>query len=136
MLSEREIVELAYVAYERGDVDDPTLREHASPGYRFHPRPGWPGQPHYGLDDMPQLWADLRATFTAYELEPIAFLEAPPGWVLVKITSSSAVHGEGPRIVDTLFHLWRFEQGRLAETRTLRTEDEARAFISGRRSAA
>ena len=136
MPSEREIVELAYVAYERGDVDDPELRRHALPGYRFHPRAGWPGEMSYGIDDMPRLWADLRATFSGYSLEPIAFLETPPNWVLVQIATSTAVHGEGPRMEDTFFHLWRFEHGRIAETRTLRTEEEARAFISGRRNAA
>jgi hypothetical protein len=127
-----EVLMRLYESYRQREIE--STRHLAAPGFRFHMRPGWPGREHFTFDEMPQVWADLDDTFTEYEMRPVRFHAAEAGYALVELASSTVVGGE--RITDDIAHVWRFEDGLVAELWTFNTVDEARAFISARRSAA
>ena len=118
-------MKLAYVAYARRDVGDEELRRWFRPDFRFHTRPDWPGRGIYAQDEMPELWAELDDTFTEYALEPVRFIDAPPGFELVELRSGATLRGGTERLVEAIFHLWRFEGDLIAEAWTFRSVEQA-----------
>ncbi len=122
--AELDHVALAYAAYARRSVDDEEARAAMTEDYRFHMRPGWPGRSSYGLDELPTMWADLDETFSGFELVPEEYAETADGF-LVRLTTSTRMPGSDDRVEMRFYHLWRFREGKLAETRAFGTQEEA-----------
>lgn len=102
-------VRVAYdVAYAQRSVDG--VRECFAKNFTWHSRSGWPGRATYGLDEMPELWADLDDTFSGYELVPARFEEVAENYVLVEVSQSVRLRGGDARVETVVWHLWLVEE--------------------------
>src|SRR6478672_3800963 len=79
-------------------------------GFVWHQRAQWPGRSQYGVQDLPQLWADLDDTYSDFTLVPEDFT-ALGEYVLVTVRSSARVRAGDTRIEEPLFHLWQIRDG-------------------------
>jgi hypothetical protein len=101
-------VRLAYeVAYVNRSVEG--VRDRFAPDFIWHSRAEWPGKKSYGVDEMPELWADLDDTFSEFELIPTAYEEVSPSHVLVTVRQGFRLRGGESRVEITLWHLWLVE---------------------------
>ena len=111
-----ELVRRAYVeSFAQRTVDGP-IRMLMADDFEFHARPEFPSGSVYALDEMTELWADLDATYSDYELVPQDFT-ALGDYVVVTIKQSARLRGSELRAEETVFHLWRVSDGRLQEAR-------------------
>jgi hypothetical protein len=103
-----EMVRVAYdVAYAERSVEG--VRDRFAESFVWHSRPEWPGKATYGVDEMPELWADLDDTFSEFELVPVEFEEVADGYVLVTVKQSASLRDSDERVETTIWHLWRVD---------------------------
>lgn len=108
-----ELVRIAYdVAYAQRSVAG--VRDRFADDFVWHSRPEFPGRAAYTADEMPDLWADLDETFSEFTLTPTRF-EERGDFVLVAVEISSRLRDSEARIKDTVWHLWRFREGKACE---------------------
>ena len=123
-----QVVRLAYdVAFARRGIED--VRHAVAEGYVFHNRPEWPGR--YTVDEMPQLWADVDATFSEYTLIPEDFASVGDEYVVVTLTQGARMRGSEAHLETTIFHVWRVQNGKLRETWAFGTRDAAYEAAGG-----
>ena len=102
------MVRVAYdVAYIERSVDG--VRDSFADDFVWHSRPEWPGKPTYGIDEMPEVWADLDETYSEFEVVPAAFEEIADGYVLVTLEQSTRLRGSETRVKSAIWHLWRVD---------------------------
>lgn len=122
-----DAVRRAYdVAFAQRSVEE--VRHLYAEGYVFHTRREWPGRALYGMDEMPQLWADLDDIFSEYTLVADDFAAVGDDYVLVTLRQGGRVRGTDARIESTVFHLWDVRNGKPRETWVFGTREEALEF--------
>ena len=119
-----DLVRLAYdVAYTERSIEG--IRDLVAPGWVFHGRPEFPGRQVYGIDEMPQLWADLDETYSEFNLIPADFTPVDDDFVVVTIRTSACLRGSQARVEATQYHGWRVRAGKLQEAWACNTRQEA-----------
>ncbi|MDX6674467.1 MAG: SnoaL-like polyketide cyclase [Solirubrobacteraceae bacterium] len=110
------------VGYAERSVEN--LLDGLDESFVWHQRPEWPGRSLYGVEDLPQLWADLDDTYTEFSLVPEDF--APVGeYVVVTVRNSARMRASDARIEATLYHVWHLRDGKAREAWTYSTRAEA-----------
>ena len=124
-----EAVRLAYeVAYVQRSVEN--VRDAFAPDFVWHTRGEWPGRSTYGVEEMPQLFADLDETHGDFDLVAEDF--TPIGdYVIATVRQSARLRGSDARIESTIYHLWHVPQGRPREAWGF--SDRAEALEAARR---
>lgn len=118
------VVRRAYeVAYAERRIDN--VRDIADPDFVFHGRPEFPGRQEYGLEEMPQVWADLDDTYSEFNLTPEDFTPIGDEHVVVTIRTSARLRGSELRMDATQYHVWHVLAGKLRETWACNTWQEA-----------
>jgi ketosteroid isomerase-like protein len=111
-----EMVRRAYeVGYAARSVE--VLRETFAEDFLFHTRPEFPGGGAYGIDALTELWADLDDTYSEFSLVPVDYT-AIGHHVLVTLRQSTRLRGSDARLENTIYHLVRINDGKVAEAWT------------------
>lgn len=119
-----EAVRLAYdVAYAERNIE--SVRAAVAAGWVFHGRSEFPGRQEYGLEEMPQLWADLDETYSEFSLTPEEFTPVGDDHVVVEVRTSARLRGSEARMEATQYHVWRVQAGKVRETWAYNTRQEA-----------
>jgi ketosteroid isomerase-like protein len=100
------------------------VRDLFADDYKWHQRREWPGRAVYRRDELPELWAELDETYSQFELKPLEFA-AVGDCVLVKVRTSARMRATADRIEAVIWHVWRFANGLVTETRVFSDYDEA-----------
>jgi ketosteroid isomerase-like protein len=109
-----EIVRRAYeVAYVERSIE--SVRDAAAEDYAFHARTDFPGRALYRLEEVPQLWADLDATYSEYRLVPEEFTPVGDN-VLVTVSQSARLRGSDANVQSTIYHVWQVREGKVQAT--------------------
>ncbi|MCB0874953.1 MAG: hypothetical protein R2718_13155 [Solirubrobacterales bacterium] len=115
-------VEIVRWLYEEGHakrtVDAPGAEDRVAPDYVFHSRPDFPSRPAYRLDQLPEFWADLDATFDDYSLTPLSYEPIGPAHVLVTMEQAARLRGSDQRLSELVYMLWHLTDGKAKETWT------------------
>jgi ketosteroid isomerase-like protein len=118
-----ELVRPAYdVAWPQRSVDG--LRDRFADDFTWTQRPEWPGRSVYRRDDMPELWADLDETYSEYRLAAVDYADAGE-YVVVTVNLSAHLRASNDRIEGTVFHVWRIQDGLVAEACVYSTRRDA-----------
>jgi ketosteroid isomerase-like protein len=100
------------------------LRRFIADDFSFHMRAEFPGRAVYGIEEITEMWADMDATFSDFQLVPNDFAEFGD-YVLVTINQSTRVRGSDLRVEATIYHLWHVTGGKAQEAWAYSDRDEA-----------
>src|SRR4051794_36792704 len=118
-----ELVRPAYdVAWPQRSVDG--FKDRFADDFIWRQRPEWPGRSVYGRDDMHELWADLDETYSEYRLVASDYADVRE-YVVVTVKLSAYLRATNDRIEGTVFHVWRVDDGLVAEACVYSTRLEA-----------
>src|SRR4051794_40889419 len=118
-----EMVRLAYdIAWPQRSVDG--FQDRFADDFTWRQRPEWPGRSAYGRDEMDALWADLDETFAEYTLTAMDYADAGD-YVVVTVRTSACLRAIHDVVEGTVWHVWRVDDGLVAEACVYGTRQEA-----------
>ena len=119
-----ELVRRAYdEAFAERSVAGP-LRKFVADDFRFNMRSEFPGRGVYAIDEITEMWAEMDATFSDFQLVPSDFAGFGD-YVLVTVNQSTRVRGSELRVEATIYHLWHVTGGKVQEAWAYGDRDEA-----------